>query len=380
MPPLDPSANKSLFEDRTLMPSLMSGAFKTSFHNKVVMPSSHTKKVRIKNVKRLKNVSKTLTHYEPATFPIEGRQRSEISVKKICKEKQSSRSDTVHTEKHKQLLKLNQSNEVPDNGGALPVKRSNRIKERKKSVELYVLDKLENDNEESSDVSSLSEITSSDVKNIPVENKAIGKHVFKSKRLQELQERVDNQTVDTLILTNKNSEAAQKVVSKLGTEELQTPIIEKNNVRLKTGKPRNNVEQPNSMLESQARQAVLKRRAVNEKKGAVTRLQAISNGLPSSSEDEESTKPLSQIKKEMEKKEETPPKRVVKKVIKVVRKIKTKSGETKTKVVKIIKRIGVRKKKLEGMCPVVPGKRRARCGKCEGCLVTEDCGICRWCK
>lgn len=69
----------------------------------------------------------------------------------------------------------------------------------------------------------------------------------------------------------------------------------------------------------------------------------------------------------------------MKKVIKVVKKIRIKSGEIKIKVVKIIKKIGVRKK-VKDVCKVVLGRRRIRCGNCKGCRIIDDCGVCRWCK
>lgn len=69
----------------------------------------------------------------------------------------------------------------------------------------------------------------------------------------------------------------------------------------------------------------------------------------------------------------------MKKVIKVVKKIRIKSGEIKIKVVKIIKKIGVRKKGKDS-CKIVLGRRRIRCGNCRGCRIIDDCGVCRWCK
>lgn len=57
-----------------------------------------------------------------------------------------------------------------------------------------------------------------------------------------------------------------------------------------------------------------------------------------------------------------------------MKKYKTKNGEVKTKVVKVIKKM---KKVTSG---IVKGKRRSKCGECESCKVLEDCGKCSHCR
>lgn len=93
----------------------------------------------------------------------------------------------------------------------------------------------------------------------------------------------------------------------------------------------------------------------------------------SSSEDEESNKPLSLIKKEIK----DSPEKVVAKVIKVMRKVKMKNGQIKKKLVKVIKKF--KPVSSDGACPKVPGMRRTRCTECAGCLVKEDCAECVFC-
>lgn len=124
---------------------------------------------------------------------------------------------------------------------------------------------------------------------------------------------------------------------------------------------------------------VVKKRRLTGKKMLLFRIQVVKkeNEILSLSEDEESNKLFFEFKKDIKKSEEEFIERVVKKVIKVVRKIKIKSGEIKIKVIKIIRKVVVRKKKI---CEVVFGRRRIRCGNCKGCKVLDDCGICRWCK
>lgn len=93
-----------------------------------------------------------------------------------------------------------------------------------------------------------------------------------------------------------------------------------------------------------------------------------------SSDDEESNKPLALIKKELK---ESPKKKVVTKVIKVVKKIRLKNGKIKKKLIKVIKRV---RTVDEDRCPKIPGMRRTRCKKCSGCRVKDDCGECVFCK
>jgi len=93
----------------------------------------------------------------------------------------------------------------------------------------------------------------------------------------------------------------------------------------------------------------------------------------SSSEDEESNKPLSVIKKELS----NSPGKVVTKVIKVMRKVRLKNGKIKKKLVKVIKKF--KPVNSESGCPKVPGMRRTRCTKCAGCQIKEDCGECVFC-
>lgn len=72
---------------------------------------------------------------------------------------------------------------------------------------------------------------------------------------------------------------------------------------------------------------------------------------------------------------ETISKKTVTKVIKQITRKKLKSGKIK-KIIKVIKV----KSKPEGGSRRVRGRRRVRCGKCEGCLVEKDCGKCIYCR
>lgn len=69
--------------------------------------------------------------------------------------------------------------------------------------------------------------------------------------------------------------------------------------------------------------------------------------------------------------------KAVTKVIKQITRKKLKSGKIK----KIIKVIKVKPKpSRDGESQRVPGRRRVRCGECEGCMVESDCGKCIYCR
>lgn len=251
--------------------------------------------------------------------------------------------------------------------GSSSVKRSERIKIKREKEELE---------DQVSDTSSISEFSlSSDVGKKRTSSSA-NRYTFKSKRLQELQEKMESETihdtvVDFLKEANKNVGQMDSGSGRSSRSSSRRQSLEEDRVHVSFGN-----EGKNHRMST-----AVKKRKVSSKKTPVSRLEAMKNDneIPSSSEDEESNKPLSQLKKDIKKTEREEPERVVKKVIKVVKKFKTKSGETKTKVVKIIKKMGVRKKSKEA-CTVVTGRRRIRCGECKGCSIQDDCGECRWCK
>lgn len=294
------------------------------------------------------------------------------------------RAKTVRTSNSSQALSLTEviGNDLDNKN----VKKSERIKFRKKTKELsankYQKEDLE---DQASDASSISEVSTlgSDVSN--------RKYVFKSKRLQELQEKMDSETVEDVSIAEETSSGEiRRRNSKDKKLEESGPCVDLENERSSHSRSRRQSQDHESICtnedqDSEGPTTPKKKKRVSWKKTSLPRLQALKNDIeiPSSSEDEESCKPLAQIKKDIKKQQakepQEPQERVVKKVIKVVKKIRTKSGETKTKVVKIIKKIGVRKKGNE-TCKVVPGRRRSRCGNCRGCRIIDDCGVCRWCK
>jgi hypothetical protein len=67
--------------------------------------------------------------------------------------------------------------------------------------------------------------------------------------------------------------------------------------------------------------------------------------------------------------------KAVTKVIKQITRKKLKSGKIK-KIIKVIKV----KRRGDGETQPVRGRRRVRCGECEGCLVEKDCGKCIYCR
>lgn len=332
-----------------------------------------TRKVRIKNANRIKNVVKARNRYQQAKFPGRGQ-----------------RAKNIRTSNSSQASSLNEviGNDLDNKD----IKKSERIKLRKKTKELSANKHRKEDSEDqASDASSISEVSTlgSDVSNRKTPSSA-NRYVFKSKRLQELQEKMDSETVVDASMAEETSSGEITRSSKDQKPEESEACVDSGNERnSRPGLRRQSQDQEgnhaNEDQDSERPAALKKKKRVSGKKTCLPRLQAVKNDdeIPSSSEDEDSCKPLSQvkkdIKKEQEKEQEEPPERVVKKVIKVVKKIRTKSGETKTKVVKIIKKIGVRKKGKDS-CKIVPGRRRIRCGNCRGCRITDDCGVCRWCK
>ena len=335
---------------------------------------SLTRKVRIKNANRIKNVMKARNRYQQAKFPGGGQ-----------------RSKTIRTSNSSQASSLNKviENDLDNTN----IKKSERIKLKKKAKELSVNKCWKEDLEDqASDASSISEVSTlgSDVSKRK-SNRKTNKHMFKSKRLQELQEKMDSETVEDASMAEETSsgETSRRNSKDQKPEESEACVNSENERNSRPRSRRQSQDQEgnrtNEDQDSEVPAATKKKKRMSEKKNSLPRLQALKNDdeIPSSSEDEESCKPLAQIKKDIKegqvKEAQEPPERVVKKVIKVVKKIRTKSGETKTKVVKIIKKIGVRKKAKDA-CKVVPGRRRIRCGNCKGCRITDDCGVCRWCK
>ena len=335
---------------------------------------SLTRKVRIKNANRIKNVIKARNRYQQAKFPGSGQ-----------------RAKSIRTSNSSQASSLNKviENDLDNTN----IKKSERIKLKKKAKELSVNKCWKEDLEDqASDASSISEVSTlgSDVSNRK-SNRKTNKHMFKSKRLQELQEKMDSETIEDASMVEETSigETSRRNSKDQKPEESEACVNSENERNSRPRSRRQSQDQEgnrtNEDQDSEVPAAPKKKKRVSEKKNSLPRLQALKNDdeIPSSSEDEESCKPLAQIKKDIKegqgKEPQEPPERVVKKVIKVVKKIRTKSGETKTKVVKIIKKIGVRKKAKDA-CKVVPGRRRIRCGNCKGCRITDDCGVCRWCK
>ena len=334
---------------------------------------SLTRKVRIKNANRIKNVMKERNRYQQAKFPGHGQRARSV------RPSNSSRALSVTEVIGNDLDNKN-------------VKKSERIKFRKKTKELSANKYRKEDlDDQASDASSISEVSTlgSDVSNSKTLS-SVNRYVFKSKRLQELQEKMDSETVEDIsIAEDTSSGKIRRRNSKDKKPEESGPCVDSENERNSRPRSRRQSQDQESICtnedqDSEGPTAPKKKKRVSWKKTSLPRLQALKNDIeiPSSSEDEESCKPLAQIKKDIknqqEKEPQEPQERVVKKVIKVVKKIRTKSGETKTKVVKIIKKIGVRKKGNES-CKVVPGRRRSRCGNCKGCKIIDDCGVCRWC-
>lgn len=297
------------------------------------------------------------------------------------------RAKTVRTSNSSQASSLNEviGNDLDNNH----IKKSARIKLKKKPKELSANKCREEDLEDqASDTSSISEVSTlgSDVS-----NRKTNRYVFKSKRLQELQEKMDSETMEDVSLAEETSsgEPSRRNSKDQKPEESEARVNSENERNSHPRSRRQSQDQEenhtNEDQDSEGPAVPKKKKRVSGKKTSLPRLQSLKNDdeIPSSSEDEESCKPLAQIKKYIKKEQvkeaQEPQERVVKKVIKVVKKIRTKSGETKTKVVKIIKKIGVRKKAKDA-CKVVPGRRRSRCGSCRGCRITDDCGVCRWCK
>lgn len=330
---------------------------------------SLTRKVRIKNANRIKNVMKARNRYQQAKFPGGGQ-----------------RAKTIRTSNSSQASSLNKviGNDLDNKD----IKKSERIKLKKKAEELSVNKYRKEDLEDQdSDASSISEVSTlgSDV-SIRKSNRKTNGHMFKSKRLQELQAKMDSEIIEDASMAEETSSGEVSRRNSKDQKPEESESCERNShPRSRRQSQDQEGNHSNEDRDSDGPAAPKKKKRLSEKKNSLSRLQALKNGdeIPSSSEDEESCKPLAQIKKDIKKEQgkeqQEPPERVVKKVIKVVKKIRTKSGETKTKVVKIIKKIGVRKKAKDA-CKVVPGRRRIRCGNCKGCRITDDCGVCRWCK
>ena len=324
---------------------------------------SLTKRARIKNAKRIKNAVDSRNCYQKAKFPSRGLQGTE-------KVRTSNSGDELSSLKANNDKKQNDSKE-----GSPSVKRSQRIKIKREKEDLE---------DQVSETSSISEVSSlsSDVSKKRTPLPAI-KYVFKSRRLQELQEKMESETVEDALeekdnlgdISKENNEWKVRTDSeseRSSRSSSRRQSREEERVHLNSEDERQNHETP----------LAEKKRKISAKKTPASRLQALKNDseMPSlSDDDEESNKPLSELKESIKKTNEETTERVVKKVIKVVKKIKTKSGETKTKVVKIIKKMGIRKKS-KGKCAVISGRRRVRCGQCKGCRVKDDCGVCKWCE
>jgi len=328
-----------------------------------------TKKTRMKNAKRIKNALTERNHYQKAKFPGHKKQGGANS-------RTSNSGDELSSSRFRKVRK-----QINSKGDSTSIKRSERIKIRKRTLDVSGI-KQEHEKEDPedqvSDASSISEVSSlgSNVSQKSTPN-STNKYVFKSKRLQEMQEKVENELIEDNSVVNEDNlgENENDCVDSDGGRSSRTSSRWSSQEEKRVHKDSDNECQPRNGP------VVVQKRKTSGKKVAASRLQVIKNDneIPSSSEDEESSKPLSEIKKEMEKSPEEQTERVVKRVIKVVKKVRTKSGETKTKVVKIIKKMGVRKKPTE-KCAVVSGRRRVRCGVCKGCKIEEDCGVCRWCK
>ena len=331
-----------------------------------------TKKTRIKNAKRIKNALTERNHYQQAKFPGHKKQGRANS-------RTSNSGDELPSSRFRK-----EGRQMSSKGDSTSIKRSERIKIRKRTLDVSgIKQEHEKDDPEDqvSDASSISEVSSlgSNVskKSTP---SSTNKYVFKSKRLQE---KVENELIEDNSVVNKDNRGE---INQQGGNE--NACVDSDGGRSSLTSSRRSSQEEKRVHEDSDKECqppkepvVVKKRKASGKKAAALRLQVIQNDneIPSSSEDEESSKPLSEIKKEMEKSPEEQTERVVKRVIKVVKKVRTKSGETKTKVVKIIKKMGVRKKPTE-KCAVVSGRRRIRCGVCKGCKIEEDCGVCRWCK
>ena len=316
---------------------------------------SPPKKAHSKNAKRIKNASDSTNHYRLAKLS-----------SGECKAWQVRTS--ILNDETSSLEFIKDKRQIDTKENSQSVKRSERIKIKREKL---VMEDQFSDTSSISDVSSIS----SDVakKKTPL---STNKPIFRSKRLNKLQERVENVEMgDDSYLNNNNLGDLNKGVT---VEEVSERTISCLSQDLSHKVDRISI---NSEDEQQSNQVPgkEKKRKLSSKNAAMTRVQVLKKEgeLPSSSEDEESNKPLSELKKEIKKPNKETAERVVKKVIKVVRKVKTKNGETKMKVVKIIKKVAVRKKTA---CEVVTGRRRIRCGQCKGCKVVDDCGTCRWCK
>ena len=334
-----------------------------------------TRKTRIKNAKRIKNALTERNLYQQAKFPGHKRQGGANS-------RTSNSGDELSSSRFRK-----EGKQINSKGDSTSIKRSERIKIRKRTLDVSGI-KQEHEKEDPedqvSDSSSISEVSSlgSNVSKKSTPN-STNKYVFKSKRLQEMQEKVENELIEDNSVVNRDNlgEIEQQGGNENACVDSDGGMSSRASSRRSSQEEKRVHKDSDNECQPRNGPVVVKKRRTSGKKAAASRLQVIKsdNEIPSSSEDEESSKPLSEIKKEMEKSPEEQTERVVKRVIKVVKKVRTKSGETKTKVVKIIKKMGVRKKPTE-KCTVVSGRRRVRCGVCEGCKIEEDCGVCRWCK
>ena len=237
-------------------------------------------------------------------------------------------------------------------------KRSARIKQRKERKERT---------EEKEEQNGSTEVDDTHAEMPPTEA-----YVFKSKRLQEKQKQEENQESDKQGFDGEQPEADENIRKEgIGATDRRRLSCES----LSSG------QSSGSSLQRQDTE----NKTENQTDSGLSRSLPRRTRLPrtdkrrfdSSSEDEESSLPLAVLKKSLN----DSPEKIVKRVIKVVKKVRTKSGEMKTKVVKIIKKIQVRRKRGgDSLCPVVPGKRRRRCGQCTACLIEDDCGECTFCQ
>ncbi|XP_031566509.1 histone-lysine N-methyltransferase 2A-like [Actinia tenebrosa] len=201
-----------------------------------------------------------------------------------------------------------------------------------------------------------------------IEAEETSKCNFRSKRLQQRQEEEKKQreTLKAQKSENDNDEEGS-----VPDEELEEETSEESETSSNDSKEDEDTSEddwkPNSRATNieKTKKSIL-RKERNEK------LEDVDESY--SSDDEESNKPLALIQKELK---ESPKKKVVTKVIRVVKKIKLKDGTIKKKLIKVIKRV---RKVDEDACPKIPGMRRTRCKKCSGCKVKNDCGNCVFCK
>lgn len=268
------------------------------------------------------------------------------------------------------------------NDSELKVKKPTVVDKTKERIDQNVEETLKDKEKQEQPQDGASLLGENDEENLvvkpslPVERSEIketSKSTYRSKRLQQIQEE-KNKLQETL--KSEKSESSKDEDDSIQGEQSEEELEEESSEESETSSDESEADddvseedwKPYSKTTGSEKSKISKkpRKRRNEK--------IETNDEAYSSDDEESNKPLALIKKELE---ESPKKKIVTKVIKVVKKIRLPDGKVKKKLIKVIKRV---KRVDEDLCPKIPGMRRTRCKKCSGCRVKDDCGKCVFCK